>query len=54
MVDFNLCEGCPKFEARKNVAFAQSDSMFDMAVDMQDFVLDCQKTCDKIGVNKDE
>jgi hypothetical protein len=53
-VSLNFCNGCPKFEARKKVALAQSDSVFDMAVDMQDFVLDCQKTCDKIGANKDE
>ena len=54
MVDFNLCESCPKFEARKEVALEQSDSIFDMAVDMQNFVLDCQKTCKKIGAKKDE
>lgn len=53
-VSFNFCEQCPKFKARKNVALAQSDSVFDMSVDLQEFVLDCQKTCDKIGVNKDE
>lgn len=53
-VSLNFCNGCPKFEARKKVALAQSDSVFDMAVDMQDFVLDCQKTCNRIGVNKDE
>ena len=53
-ISLNFCNGCPKFEARKKVALAQSDSAFDVAVDMQDFALDCQKTCDRIGVNKDE
>ena len=54
MIILNLCEGCPKFEARKNAALTQSDSVFDIAVDIQDFILDCQKTCDRIGVNKNE
>ena len=54
MIILNLCEGCPKFEARKNAALAQSDSVFDAAVDMQDFIPECQKHCDRIGVIKDE
>ena len=53
-ISLNFCEQCPKFEARKKITLAQSDSVFDAAVDIQDFVLDCQKTCSRIGVNKDE
>ena len=54
MVDFNLCEGCPKFEKQKEIILDQCDSVFDAALEMQDFVLDCKKTCDRIEVNKDE
>lgn len=53
-VVLNFCNGCPKFETRKKVTLAQSESVFDTVVDMQDFIIDCQKTCDRIGVNKDE
>ena len=53
-ISLNFCNGCPKFEARKNIVLEQSDSVFDAVVDMQDFALECQKSCDRIGVNKDE
>lgn len=54
MINFDLCKGCPKFEKQKEIILNQYDSVFDAAVEMQDFVLECQKTCDRIGVNKDE
>lgn len=53
MVDFNLCEGCPKFEKQKEIILDQCDSVFDAALEMQDFIADCQKTCEGIGI-KDE
>ncbi len=54
MINFNLCEGCPKFEKQKEIILNQCDSVFDAAVEMQDFITDCKKTCDRIEVNKDE
>ena len=54
MVNFNLCEGCPKFEKQKEIILDECDSVFDAALEMQDFVLDCKKDCNKNGVSKDE
>ena len=54
MIILNLCEGCPKFEKQQEIILNQCDSVFDAAMKMQDFISDCKKACDGIGVNKDE
>lgn len=54
MIILNLCEGCPKFEKQQETLLDQYDSVFDAVIDMQDFVLECQKVCDRSGINKDE
>ena len=54
MNDFNLCEGCPKFEKRQEIILNQCDSVFDAVLEIQDFIIDCRKTCDRIEVNKNE
>ena len=54
MIDFDLCKGCIMFEKQKEFILNQCDSVFDAAVEMQDFITDCKKTCDKTEVNKDE
>lgn len=54
MINFDLCEGCPKFEKQQEIILNKCDSVFDAAIDIRSFVSDCQKTCDRIGVNKDE
>jgi hypothetical protein len=54
MINFNLCEGCPKFEKQQEIILNQCDSVFDAALETQEFIIDCQKTCDRIGANKDE
>lgn len=54
MVNFNMCEGCPKFEKQQDIILDKCDSVFDAAIEMQEFISECQKKCDRIGVVKDE
>lgn len=52
MINFDLCEGCPKFEKQQEALLDQCESVFDAVIDMQDFVLECQKACDRSGLIK--
>lgn len=48
MVDINYClEECPIGEKYKEEALQKQDSVFDAVDEVHEFLIDCNKNCDK-------